>query len=189
MKSFKEIDCSVQSKSRRFRYRGDRRYRDNYMHSPPTSRILQLRIPPLALVALAVGVAWLVARGVPALRFEFPARTGSALTLALLGLACSGLGVAAFRRARTTVNPLTPDATTALVVSGIYRVTRNPMYLGFLLLLLAAIIWLGNPVALLVAPAFVLYLNRFQIGPEEIALRARFGAQFQTYAGRVRRWI
>jgi protein-S-isoprenylcysteine O-methyltransferase Ste14 len=97
--------------------------------------------------------------------------------------------VAAFRRARTTVNPLTPDATTALVESGIYRLTRNPMYLGFLLLLLAEIVWLANPVALLAAPAFVLYLNRFQIGPEERALRNRFGAKFQSYSHRVRRWL
>ena len=110
-------------------------------------------------------------------------------TLGLLGVACSVLGVASFRLARTTVNPMTPDATTALVVSGIYRVTRNPMYLGFLLLLLAELVWLSNPVAFLVAPAFVLYLNRFQIGPEEIALRSRFGEAFNSYAAHVRRWI
>jgi protein-S-isoprenylcysteine O-methyltransferase Ste14 len=150
---------------------------------------LQLRIPPLAVVALAGGLGWTAARLVPALNFEFPARAELAVTFGLLGLTSSALGVASFRHARTTVNPLTPDATTALVVSGIYRVTRNPMYLGFLLLLLAEIVWLANPVAFLVAPAFVLYLNRFQIGPEEIALRSRFGAEFHSYATQVRRWI
>ena len=108
---------------------------------------------------------------------------------ALLGVACSLLGVAAFRRARTTVNPLTPDASTALVTTGIYRVTRNPMYLGFLLLLLAEIVWLANPAALLVVPAFILYLNRYQISPEEGALRARFGSEYFSYAAQVRRWI
>ena len=150
---------------------------------------LRLRIPPLAVVALAGGLGWIIALIVPALNFEFPARAELAATFGLLGVTCSVLGVASFRRARTTVNPMTPDATTALVVSGIYRVTRNPMYLGFLLLLLAEIIWLANPVTFLVAPAFVLYLNRFQIGPEEIALRSRFGAEFHSYATRVRRWI
>ena len=123
------------------------------------------------------------------MNFTFSARGEWAAAFGLVGVACSALGVAAFRHARTTVNPLTPDATTALVVSGIYRVTRNPMYLGFLLLLIAEIVWLANPVALLVAPAFVLYLNRFQIGPEDIALRSRFGAEFNAYATRVRRWI
>ena len=150
---------------------------------------LHLRIPPLAVVALAGGLAWIAARLVPGLNFEFPLRPALATTFGLLGVVCSALGVASFRRAGTTVNPLTPDTTTALVVSGIYRLTRNPMYLGFLFLLLAEIVWLANPVALLLAPAFVLYLNRFQIGPEEIALRSRFGAEFHSYATRVRRWI
>jgi protein-S-isoprenylcysteine O-methyltransferase Ste14 len=62
-------------------------------------------------------------------------------------------------------------------------------YLGFLLLLLAEIVWLANPIALLIAPAFVLYLNEFQIGPEESVLQSRFGAEFQSYTHRVRRWI
>ena len=150
---------------------------------------LRLRIPPLAVVALAGGLGWITTRIVPALNFEFPGRAGLAATFGLLGVACSVLGVASFRLARTTVNPMTPDATTALVVSGIYRITRNPMYLGFLLLLLAEIVWLANPAAFLVAPAFVLYLNRFQIAPEEIALRSRFGAEFNSYAAHVRRWI
>jgi protein-S-isoprenylcysteine O-methyltransferase Ste14 len=150
---------------------------------------LQLRIPPLAVVGLAAGLGWITARSVPALNFEFSGRAELAATVGLLGVACSVLGVASFRLARTTVNPMTPDATTALVVFGIYRVTRNPMYLGFLLLLLAEMVWLANPVAFLVAPAFVLYLNRFQIAPEEIALRSRFGAEFNSYAAQVRRWI
>jgi protein-S-isoprenylcysteine O-methyltransferase Ste14 len=150
---------------------------------------LRLRIPPLAVVALAGGLGWIAARIVPTLNFEFAGRAELAATFGLLGVASSVLGVASFRLARTTVNPMTPDATTALVVSGIYRVTRNPMYLGFLLLLLAEMVWLAHPVAFLVAPAFVLYLNRFQIGPEEIALRSRFEAEFNSYAAQVRRWI
>lgn len=150
---------------------------------------LRLRIPPLAVVALAGGLAWLTTRIVPAMNFEFSARAALAAMFGLLGAIVSVLGVASFRRARTTVNPLTPDATTALVVSGVYRVTRNPMYLGFLLLLLAEIVWLANPVALLAGPGFVVYLNRFQIVPEENALQSRFGAEFNAYATRVRRWI
>ena len=150
---------------------------------------LRLRVPPLAVLALAAGLAWITDRAVPATNLEFSARAELAVTLGLLGIACSAFGSVLFRLARTTVNPMTPDASTTLVVSGIYRVTRNPMYLGFLLLLLAEMIWLANPVAFLVVPAFVLYLNRFQIGPEETALRSRFGAEFHSYAAHVRRWI
>jgi len=159
-------------------------------YTPPTFPMnLRLRIPPLAVVAFAGGLGWISARIFPALNFELSARAELAATFGLLGVTCSVLSVASFRHARTTVNPLTPEATTALVVSGIYRVTRNPMYLGFLLLLLSEIVWLANPVALLIAPAFVFYVNQFQIVPEEIALRSRFGAQFHSYTMRVRRWI
>jgi len=150
---------------------------------------LRLRVPPLAVTAIAAVMAWGLAHALPACTLELPARYGLAGTFGGLGLVCSGLGVASFRRARTTVNPLTPGATTALVVSGIYRLTRNPMYLGFLCVLLAEIAWLAQPAALLVAAGFVLYLNRYQIAPEEHALRARFGPAYLAYAARVRRWI
>ncbi len=150
---------------------------------------LELRIPPLALAVLAGGFAWLGARTFPALSRTPPARAWLAAALGLLGLACCGLGVAAFRRARTTVNPLAPNTATTLVVSGIYRITRNPMYLGFLFLLLSELAWLANPVALLPAPAFVLWLNRFQIVPEERALRDAFGVEFVDYSALVPRWL
>jgi protein-S-isoprenylcysteine O-methyltransferase Ste14 len=90
---------------------------------------------------------------------------------------------------RTTTNPLKPANASALVVRGIYRVTRNPMYLGLAALLAAWAIYLSSLAALAVLPLFVLYINRFQIAPEERALRSRFGAEFEAYRARVRRWI
>lgn len=148
-----------------------------------------LRIPPLVLTFLAGVGAWAIAEAFPALRFESANLTVVAAGLGLFGIGCSLLGVISFRRAHTTVNPMDPSAAAALVVSGVYRFTRNPMYLGFLCLLLGEIAWLGSPVALLAAPALVIYLNRFQIAPEESALRERFGAEFVTYAARVPRWL
>lgn len=148
-----------------------------------------LRIPPLALTFLAGVGAWATAKVLPALRFESANLDVVAAGLGLLGVGCSLLGVISFRRARTTVNPLKPGAASALVVSGVYRFTRNPMYLGFLCLLLGEIACLGSPVALLAASALVIYLNRFQIAPEESALRERFGAEFVTYTARVPRWL
>ncbi len=150
---------------------------------------LHLRIPPLAVTVLAGGLAWLNARACPGLNLEFAARPWLALGFALAGVTCSLLGVASFRRARTTVNPLRPAAATTLVVSGIYRRTRNPMYLGFLFLLLGELVWLANPIALVSAPAFILYLNCFQIAPEEQALRKSFSLEYSIYATRVRRWL
>ncbi|HEX7631976.1 MAG TPA: isoprenylcysteine carboxylmethyltransferase family protein [Lacunisphaera sp.] len=150
---------------------------------------LTLRIPPLALLAIIGTATWLGARAVAPLNFEYGARRWLTACLVALGFISSLWGVASFRRARTTVDPMHPHAATALVVSGIYGFTRNPMYLGFLFFLLGEIAWLANPVALIGAPVFVLYLNRFQIAPEESALTQRFGAEFTHYASRVPRWL
>jgi protein-S-isoprenylcysteine O-methyltransferase Ste14 len=148
-----------------------------------------LRIPPLAVTFFAGLAAWSSAHLFPGLRAESVSLTIVAAGFGLLSFGFSLLGVVSFRRARTTVNPLKPGDATTLVVSGVYGFTRNPMYLGFLFLLLGELAWLGSPVALLAAPAFVLYLNRFQIAPEEIALRERFGAEFIAYTTRVPRWL
>jgi protein-S-isoprenylcysteine O-methyltransferase Ste14 len=82
-----------------------------------------------------------------------------------------------------------PDAASSLVVSGIYRYTRNPMYAGFLLILLGWAAFLSNILALIVLPAFVLYMNRFQILPEERVLTTLFADEYTEYLARVRRWF
>jgi protein-S-isoprenylcysteine O-methyltransferase Ste14 len=132
---------------------------------------------------------WLVAWLLPALRWLFPGHQVLAVAALVAGLLISAAGVVQFRQARTTVNPMTPDASSSLVVAGIYRWTRNPMYLGFLVALIGIASWLASPAALLVLPFFVLYMNRFQIVPEERALAARFGASFEQYRRSVRRWL
>ena len=113
----------------------------------------------------------------------------AAMIAVLAGAAASIAGVAAFRRARTTVNPLKPDSASSLVDSGIYRLTRNPMYLGFALALLGWGIFLSNPLSLAMLFVFVGYMNRFQIVPEERALESLFGDAFKAYRSKVRRWL
>ena len=98
-------------------------------------------------------------------------------------------GVVEFVRRKTTVNPVTPGAAAVIVTSGIYRFSRNPMYLGLLLVLMGWAVWLSNLMAFALLPFFVLYMNRFQIEPEERALSAKFGRAFIDYMGSVRRWI
>lgn len=112
-----------------------------------------------------------------------------ALPLIGAGLLFVLAGGISFRRARTTVNPLKPEAASALVTSGIYRYTRNPMYVGFALWLLAWGLYLASPLVLLGVLGFVLYMNRLQIAPEERALGRLFGADFAAYRQRVRRWL
>jgi len=94
-----------------------------------------------------------------------------------------------FQKAKTTFNPLKPDAASSLVASGIYRVSRNPMYVGFLLVLTGWAMWLSHPLPFLFLPIFVGYMNRFQISPEERVLSAKFGEEYDTYKQSVRRWL
>jgi protein-S-isoprenylcysteine O-methyltransferase Ste14 len=105
------------------------------------------------------------------------------------GLAVSLAGVIEFRRARTTVHPLRPERASALVSGGIYRFTRNPMYVGMLTTLLGWAAWLAAPWALLGPVAFVAFIGRFQIAPEERVLQRLFGADYEAYTRRVRRWL
>lgn len=150
---------------------------------------LELKIPPVALALLVGAAMWSVAVWVPGLAGPLPRLPAVALLLVLAGAFVALLGVASFRRAKTTVNPTTPGAASALVDSGIYRYSRNPMYLGLLLVLAGWGLWLAHALALLGLPAFVMYMNRFQIAPEERALTAVFGDAFSAYRQKVRRWI
>lgn len=152
-------------------------------------RSLELRVPPLAVVAAAAALMWLLARSFPHPALLFPAPWALAGALVGLGAAITVAGVLAFRRARTTVNPMTPGASSSIVSSGIYKLTRNPMYLGFLFALAGWGLMLGNGLFLLPLAGYVLYMNRFQIAPEERALTEKFGAEYTAYTQQVRRWI
>lgn len=143
----------------------------------------------MLVASIAGGLIWLADRYAPLARLEFTLRREAAVVIAAAGLAIAVAGVVSFRRARTTVNPLNPAATSALVVSGIYRITRNPMYLGVLMCLLGWALYLGGAGGFVWPAVFVAWMNRFQIVPEERALRARFGAGFENYRACVRRWI
>lgn len=152
-------------------------------------RILEHRIPP-PLVGVAIAAAMWAARHLHPV-FSWPTgwRIGAAATMALAGLGFSIAGVLSFRLARTTVNPLKPETASALVVRGVYRVSRNPMYVGMLLVLIGWTLYLSSPWTLLGPAAFVLYITRFQIVPEERALSAMFGTAFADYRSKVRRWL
>ena len=148
------------------------------------------RIPPPLVATLFGLLMGFAARYLPgALELAIEWRIGLALLVSLAGLGICLAGVLSFRRARTTVNPLKPQAASALVRSGVYRYTRNPMYLGFATVLIAWSIFLAWPPALLGVLGFVLYMNLFQIGPEERALASLFGEAFAQYCRQVRRWF
>ncbi|WP_338477931.1 isoprenylcysteine carboxylmethyltransferase family protein [Pseudomonas trivialis] len=148
------------------------------------------RIPPPLVATLFGLLMWCAARYLPgAMQLTIEWRTSLALVVLLAGLAICLAGVLSFRRVRTTVNPLKPETASALVSSGVCRYTRNPMYLGFATVLIAWSILLAWPPALLGVLGFVMYMNIFQIGPEERALTSLFGREFTRYCSQVRRWL
>lgn len=153
-------------------------------------RFLELRIPPPLVGLIVAGTMWFIASWLPPF-LSLPAslRLPLAIVLVLAGAAIALSGVVSFRRAHTTVNSLKPESTTSLVSTGIYRFTRNPMYLGMLGVLLAWAAYLLTVLALLGPAAFLLYITRFQIIPEERALHSLFGAAFVEYTQKVRRWL
>ena len=162
--------------------------RETRLHFRPM-RWLETKIPPPVVMVLLGLAAWGVAQRLPAASFEFPLRTFFGAVMACAGLALNILPKRVFRRAGTTVNPLSPALATSLVTSGVYRYTRNPMYLGHCVILFGWVTWLHNAAALLVVPAFVLYITRFQILPEERYLSARFPDAYPAFRRQVSRWL
>ncbi|CAM5182827.1 methyltransferase family protein [Alishewanella longhuensis] len=149
---------------------------------------LELKIPPLLLVALFALLMWFFARITPPMALAAYVNL-LALCLTVTGIAVALAGVLAFRRANTTVDPRLPQQSASLVIVGIYRYSRNPMYLGFLLILTGYACYLQSWLALALLPLFVLYITRFQIKPEEHHLLQKFGPAYQAYLQQVRRWL
>ncbi len=141
------------------------------------------------LVVIAAALMWIASSASPIFDVFLPAKSLLPASLALIGALTCVTGVVSFRRAKTTVNPMKPNSTSSLVISGIYKYTRNPMYLGLVLVLLGWAAFLSNLAALALLPAFVLYINRFQIMPEENVLASSFPHAYAAYRARVRRWI
>ena len=150
---------------------------------------LELKVPPPVVGLCLALLMWLSSLLVPPLQVPFGVRLAAALSLAAIGQSISIAGMVAFRRARTTINPFKPNASSSLVRDGIYRFTRNPMYVGMLLTLLGWAVFLASLSAFVFVPLFVLYINRFQIQPEERALSSLFAAEYTAYKGQVRRWL
>ena len=152
-------------------------------------RFLELRIPPPVVGLIVAGGMWIVAHLPPILPLPELVRLSVAVVLGAVGVAVAIGGVISFRRAQTTVNPLKPETSAALVSTGPYSFTRNPMYLGMALALFAWAVYLSSIWSLPGPVLFALYITRFQIVPEERVLDRLFGAPFAAYKKRVRRWL
>lgn len=150
---------------------------------------LDNRVPPPIVGALIAAGMWGASMLGPQLPLDSIPKYAAITLLVVPGIAFDLLGLIAFHASRTTVNPLKPESASALVTGGVYRITRNPMYVGMGLLLLAFAVYLSALLPFAGPVLFVLYITRFQIQPEERALNSLFGEVYSTYAARVRRWL
>jgi protein-S-isoprenylcysteine O-methyltransferase Ste14 len=151
-------------------------------------KILENRIPPPIVVLVVALLMWWGARGAAPLGLP-PALRWGLIILFVATLGATVLGLREFAKAKTTFNPIKIDEASSLVTGGVFRLSRNPMYVGMVALLLAWAVYLAVPWALLGPLAFVAFITRFQIMPEERVMRAKFGAAYEDYCRRVRRWV
>ena len=150
---------------------------------------LETKIPPVVVFIIAALLMWLVSKYTPAI--DLPELVGwlMILTFLLFGAIMGLSGVFSFLKKETTVDPMNPDKATSLVDTGVYKISRNPMYLALTLVLIAFAIYLKSLWALPVVLLFMVYMTRFQIFPEERAMMKQFGEEYSDYMNRVRRWI
>lgn len=150
---------------------------------------VRLKIPPVALTLIAGLLIWMGNRFIPLYRLDFTVQQPVAFFLGICGLIIALIAVMAFIKNRTTFDPRYPGKADMLVITGLYRYSRNPMYLGLLLMLSGLAFYWGSVSGFGVVILFVGYMNHFQIIPEEIALKQKFGDRFTEYLRKVRRWI
>ena len=150
---------------------------------------LELKIPPVAQVVITAAAMVGVSKIFPALKFSLSGSTALGIGLGIIGLSSGIMGVMQFKKAQTTPNPKEIDKATSLVTSGIYQYTRNPMYLGLVLMLVGWALYLSHFLAFILIPLFMMYITRFQIQPEERMMTQKFGQHYQAYLEKVRRWI
>ncbi|TNE79664.1 MAG: isoprenylcysteine carboxylmethyltransferase family protein [Gammaproteobacteria bacterium] len=150
---------------------------------------LKLKVPPLALFLLTALLMWLLARWLDA-HTTFSALWSLVIMLTLgAGLAVIAVSALTLYLGKTTLDPRFPHKTGRLITGGIYAYSRNPTYLGLLLLLLGWNLYLDS---LYATPGLLLFfglVTRLQIVPEEQALEMQFGDSYLGYCQRVRRWL
>ncbi|PSV26803.1 protein-S-isoprenylcysteine methyltransferase [Photobacterium sp. GB-72] len=150
---------------------------------------LEQKIPPLLLTFLFAGFMKLISFITPSFNLNFPFALELCFLFIVLGISFALAGVYSFKKHKTTVNPVSTDNVSTLVNTGIFGYTRNPMYVGMFTTLLGYALLLSNPINLLILIMFILYMNKYQITPEETFLTSTFGNEYVAYKNNVKRWL
>jgi protein-S-isoprenylcysteine O-methyltransferase Ste14 len=148
---------------------------------------METKIPP-PIVTLIFGFATYLSRKIfPEIEIQYSSFFG--IFLLLLGFFILISAVKLFRNDKTTVNPLSPEQATKLVTNGIFKLSRNPMYLGMALILASVAVFFNIIGGIISMALFCLYITKFQIIPEEKAMKDLFAQDFEQYMQATRRWI
>ena len=150
---------------------------------------MRLKTPPAVQLFISALLMWIISIYADNFRFIFKFNNELALFCLIIGGTIIVFGIAAFRKAETTVTPLHPDKASSLVTMGIYQYIRNPMYFGLLLILFSIGFYLQNLASMFVLPIYIWFISKYQIIPEEEELHKLFGQNYINYQDRVRRWI
>ena len=149
-------------------------------------KYLNTKIPPPIVTLLCIGIIYLFESQI---EYSEPDLEAVGIIFLILGLILIFSAVLKFIKTKTTVDPTRPHKTSNLVITGIYKITRNPMYLGMLFLIMAYTIYTNKVVGSIRIQIFIFYINKFQIEPEEIEMRKKFGESFENYCKKVNRWL
>ena len=149
---------------------------------------LNNKIPPPVVALIFAAISWGLAEIAPP-SLDYNPNYLIAGAFFTTGLSIALTAIYLFFKQKTTINPHTPHKSSSLVITGLYKITRNPMYLGLLLILTALAVMSANVISLCVLPGFIAYINQFQIKPEESHLITIFGEDYINYKKQVRRWL
>ncbi len=156
-------------------------YKKNFMDK------FKNKIPPTILTLLFLVLNYILSFN--SLKIEIPYKYFFTTLLLILGLYIIIRSSRLFAKAKTSLDPLRPFKSTSLITNDIYKYSRNPMYFGYLLILLSSSVYLGNVIIIIIIPLFIFIINFIQIIPEEETLKDLFGPTYDEYLSKVRRWI
>lgn len=150
---------------------------------------MSLKIPPVIVFLLAIVLLFIIRSLTNYYTFEHAYLKWLGGLFYVIGGIIGLMGIMEFRKHQTTVDPTQPNKASSIVTTGVYKFTRNPMYLGMLFGLTGATLFYGNPLSSLSILFFIVYMTIFQIKPEEKSLKAKFGREYKQYVSNTRRWI
>lgn len=157
--------------------------------STHTDPIKSPKIPPAMWVIIWLFLMWLTAYSLPTFYYQWDFTNYVMVIFYVLGAGLIITSTLQFKKAATTLNPMNPDRASSLVTAGVFGLSRNPIYLGLLLILIGWAITLEHLIAFIWLPLFIFFINRYQIIPEESALHKLFGEAYKSYRKKVRRWL